>query len=65
MDRILVTEVFVEDVVDQILKGFSNSKLIPCPICKATIDLIGQDLESESNFYFCANCGYTLHKPRK
>jgi len=60
-----VTEVFVEDVVDQILKGFSNSKLIPCPICKATIDLIGQDLESESNFYFCANCGLTLPKPRE
>ena len=42
-----------------------NSKLITCPICKATIDLINQDVESESNFYFCANCGFTLPKPRK
>jgi len=65
MDRILVTEVFVKDVVDEVLNGFSNSKLITCPVCKATIDLIGQDLEMESNFYFCANCGYTLPKPRK
>jgi hypothetical protein len=59
-----VTEVFVDDVVDEVLKGFS-SKLITCPICRATIDLIGQDLESESNFYFCANCGFTISKPRK
>jgi len=65
MDRILVTEVLVNEIVNEVLNGFTNSKLITCPICKAAIDLIGQDLESESNFYFCANCGYTLHKPRK
>ena len=65
VDRILVTEVFVKDVVDEVLNGFSNSKLITCPVCKATIDLISQDLESESNFYFCANCGCTIPKPRK
>ena len=65
MDRILLTEVFVKNVVDEVLKGFSNSKLITCPVCKVTIDLISQDLEMESNFYFCANCGYTLPKPRK
>jgi len=60
-----VTEVFVDDVVDEVMKGFSSTKLITCPICKATIDLIGQDLESESNFYFCANCGFTINKTRK
>jgi predicted RNA-binding Zn-ribbon protein involved in translation (DUF1610 family) len=65
MDGTLVTEIFVDDVVDEVLNGFSNSKQITCPICKATIDLISQDLESESNFYFCANCGFTLPKPRK
>ena len=65
VDRILVTEVFVKDVVDEVLNGFSNSKLITCPVCKATIDFISQDLEMESNFYFCANCGCTIPKPRK
>jgi len=65
MDGILVTEVFVNDIVNEVLNGFSNSKLITCPICKATIDLISQDLEMKSNFYFCANCGCTIHKTRK
>ena len=65
MDGILVTEVFVNDVVDEVLNGFSNSKLITCPVCKATIDFVSQDLESESNFYFCANCGCTIPKTRK
>ena len=60
-----MTEVFVDEVVDEVMKGFSLSKLMMCPICKATIDLIGQDLESESNFYFCANCGFTITKPRR
>ena len=62
---VCVTEVFVDDVVNEVMKGFSITKLITCPICKATIDLIGQDIESESNFYFCANCGFTINKPRK
>ena len=62
MDGTLVTEVFVDDVVSEVLNGFSNSKLIPCPICKATIDIISQELESESNFYFCANCGFTIKR---
>ena len=57
-----MTEVFVDEVVNEVMKGFPMNKLIICPICKATIDLIGQNLESESNFYFCANCGLTLHK---
>ena len=43
----------------------SKSKIIACPNCRATIDLIGQDIESESNFYFCANCGLVISKPRK
>jgi len=65
MDGLLVTEVLVNEIVNQVLNGFSNSKLITCPICRATIDLIIQDLESESNFYFCANCGFTIPKTRK
>jgi len=65
MDGILVTEVFVNEIVNEVLNGFSNSKLITCPICNATIDLISQDLEMESNFYFCANCGCTIPKTRK
>ena len=60
-----MTEVFVNDIVEEVLNGFPNSRLITCPICKATIDLISQDLESEANFYFCANCGFTMPKPRK
>ena len=60
-----MTKLFVDDVVDEVLKGFSSSKLIMCPICRSTINIIGQDLESESNFYFCANCGFTIRKPRK
>ena len=58
-------ESLTDDVVDEILNGFSDNKRITCPICKATIDVISQDHESESNFYFCANCGLTLPKPRK
>ena len=60
-----VTEVFVDEVVNEVMKGFSGGKLVMCPICRSTIDIIGQDLESESNFYFCANCGFTINKPRK
>ena len=41
-----------------------NSKIVTCPICKATIELSCQDRESASNFYFCANCGLTLPRPR-
>jgi transcription elongation factor Elf1 len=52
------------DVVDKILNGFSDRKLITCPICNATIDLASQDIEVKTNFYFCANCGLTLPKPR-
>jgi len=54
-----------DDVVDEILNGFSESKPITCPICKATINLISQDIEAKSNFYYCAKCGFTLSKPRK
>ena len=60
-----MTEVLVDDIVNEVLNGFWNSKLITCPVCKATIDLISQDLEMESNFYLCANCGCTIPKPRK
>ena len=59
-----MTEIFVDEVVDEVMKGFSCSKMITCPICKATIDLIGQDLESDSNFYYCANCGFTINKQK-
>ena len=52
-------------VVNEILNGFSDSKPITCPICKANIDLANQDIEAKSNFYFCAKCGFTLPKPRK
>jgi len=60
-----VTEVLVDDVVNEVLNGFWNNKLITCPICKATIDLASQDIEAKSNFYFCAKCGLILPKPRK
>lgn len=53
------------DVVDKILNGFPENKLITCPACKATINLASQDLKAKSNFYFCAKCGFTLSKPRK
>jgi len=53
------------DVVDEILNAFSDRKMITCPICKATINLISQDIEAKSNFYYCAKCGFTLSKPRK
>ena len=56
-----MTEVSVDDV----LKGFSIGKMIPCIICKAIIDHIGQDLESKSDFYSCANCIFTINEPRK
>jgi len=49
----------------KLARTHSNSKIITCPICRDTIELISQELESASNFYFCANCGYTIHKPRK
>jgi len=43
----------------------TQSNIVICPICKATIELSCQDLESVSNFYFCANCGLTLPRPRE
>ncbi len=58
-------ESLVEDVVDEILNGFSYNKLVTCPICKATIVRVSQDVEAKSNFYYCARCGFTLSKPRK
>lgn len=48
--------------IHKIESADNNSELITCPICKATIDLMSQDLKSESNFYFCANCGLVLPK---
>ena len=53
------------DTVEEILQGFSIKRIITCPICKATIDCISQELESESNLYYCANCGHTIKKPEK
>ena len=53
-----LTEIIFDDVVNEVLLGFDNKKLVSCPICKACIDLIGQDLELESDFYICANCGF-------
>ncbi|MEJ2240576.1 MAG: hypothetical protein P8Y18_00305 [Candidatus Bathyarchaeota archaeon] len=53
------------DIVEEVLQGFSIKKIITCPICKATIDCISQELESESNFYYCANCGYTTKRSKK
>ena len=50
------------DTVEEILQGFSIKRIITCPICKATIDCISQELESESNFYYCANCGHKIKK---
>ena len=61
----LMTKIIVYDLVDEILNGFSKSRLITCPSCKSTIDPISQDLESESNYYFCPKCGLTLPKTRK
>jgi len=58
-------ESLTDDVIDEILNGFSDSKMITCPICKTTIVLISQDIEAKSNFYYCAKCGFTLFKPRK
>jgi predicted RNA-binding Zn-ribbon protein involved in translation (DUF1610 family) len=58
-------ESLTDDVVDKILNGFSNNKPITCPICKATIVLINQDIEAKSNFYYCAKCGFVLSRPRK
>ena len=57
-----MTESIVKDIVNEVLNGFSQNILIPCPICKATIDCVGQDIESDSNFYFCANCGFSIKK---
>ncbi len=53
-----LTEIIFHDIVNEVLSGFDNKKLVTCPICGASIDLICQDLESESNFYICANCGF-------
>ena len=61
-----LTEIVFHDVVNEVLSGFDNKKMVTCPICRASIDLIGQDLESESDVYVCANCGFkvkrSLHK---
>ncbi len=58
-------ESLTDDVVNKILNGFSYNKPITCPICKATIVFINQDIEAKSNFYYCAKCGFTLSRPRK
>jgi transposase-like protein len=58
-------ESLADDVVDEILNGFSYDKPIICPICKAAIVLVSQDIEAKSNFYYCAKCGFTLSRPRK
>jgi hypothetical protein len=50
------------DIVEEVLQGFSINKIISCPICRATIDCIGQELESDSNFYYCANCGFSIKR---
>ena len=60
-----MTEVFVDEVVDEVINGFHGDKVISCPICRAIIDLMGQDLQSMSNYYFCANCGFTINRPKK
>ena len=57
-----MSELFVDSLVSEVLDGFPNNKMINCPVCRSTIDLIAQELESESNYYFCANCGFTLAK---
>ena len=62
MGVVLVSEIIVSSLVNDVLKSFSNNKMINCPVCRATIDLIAQELESESNYYFCANCGFTIEK---
>jgi len=58
-------ESLTSDVVDKILNGFSYNKPIICPICKATIVPISQDIEAKSNFYYCAKCGFVLSRPQK
>lgn len=58
-----MTNVFVDDVVDAVLNGLTFERLLTCPLCKATIDPKCQDLESDSDIYLCANCGFTV--PRK
>jgi len=50
------------DVVNAILNGFSENKLITCPICKNTIDCRKQDVETKSNFYYCSKCGFTISR---
>ena len=57
-----LTEIIFHDIVNEVLLGFDNKKIVTCPICGASIDLIGQDLESESNFYICANCGFKIKR---
>jgi hypothetical protein len=60
-----VTKRLVEETVDEILFNFTLGKLMTCPICRAIMDLTGQKLESDSNFYFCANCGFTIAREMK
>ena len=50
------------DVVDSILKGFSENKMVKCPVCRNTIDCTKQDSETKSNFYYCSKCGFTLSR---
>jgi len=57
-----LTEFVFEEVTGEVLSGFNNSKLVACPTCRAILDLIGQDLESDSDFYECANCGFKIKK---
>jgi len=58
-------ESLADDVVGEILNGFSYNRAITCPICKDTIVLISQNIEVKSDFYYCAKCGFTLSRPRK
>ena len=50
------------NIVDQILKGFSDIEIITCPICKSLIDCTGQDVKTNSNFYYCKKCGFTVSR---
>jgi len=61
-ELIELTEFVFEEVTDKVLSGFNNTKLVACPTCRAILDLIIQDLESDSDFYECANCGFKIKR---
>jgi predicted RNA-binding Zn-ribbon protein involved in translation (DUF1610 family) len=60
-----VTKRLVEETINEILNNFSLGKFMTCPICRAIMDLTSQKLDSDSNFYFCANCGFTIAREMK